>query len=112
MTIYIGADFKCHVSNDGTMTAVETDFFDGKCDAYIEGYRYVPDGKNWTRPDGIVFQGEMIAPWRDWHELNDAQKIYEREQLIALREENETLVADMAKMVDEVYQSDIKILGI
>ena len=36
-TIYIDADFKCHVTNDGTMAAVETDFFDGKCDAYVEG---------------------------------------------------------------------------
>jgi len=30
-TIYIDSDFKCHVSNDDTMRAVETDFFDGKC---------------------------------------------------------------------------------
>ena len=29
LVIYIDADFKCHVSDDGTMTAVETDFFDG-----------------------------------------------------------------------------------
>ena len=26
-TIYLDSDFKCHVSNDGTMLAVETDFF-------------------------------------------------------------------------------------
>ena len=28
-TIYIDSDFKCHLVDDGTMTAVETDFFDG-----------------------------------------------------------------------------------
>ena len=81
MTIYIDTDFKCHVSDpDGTMTAIETDFFDGKCDSYIEGYRFVPAGESWTRQDGEVFHGEMIAPWRDWRELDEAQRDYEREQ--------------------------------
>ena len=80
MTIYIDADFKCHVSDDGTMTAVETDFFDGKCAAYIEGYRFVPAGSVWTRPDGVVFPGEMVAPWKDWRQLDEAQRGYEKEQ--------------------------------
>ena len=84
MTIYIDNDFKCHVSDpDVTMTAVETDFFDGKCAAYIEGYRYIPAGESWTRPDGVVFGGEMIAPWRDWRTLDAAQRDYAREQLAA-----------------------------
>ena len=38
-TIYIDSEFKCHVSNDGNMSAVETNFFDGKCDAFVEGHR-------------------------------------------------------------------------
>ena len=80
MTAYIDADFKCHVSDDGTMTAVETDAFDGKCPAYIEGYRYIPAGESWTRPDGVVFGGEMIAPWKPWAGLDTAQREYEREQ--------------------------------
>lgn len=84
MTIYIDTDFKCHTSDpDGNYTAVETDFFDGKCDTYIEGYRFVPSGSVWTRPDGVVFHGEMVAPWKDWRELDDAQRDYEREQLAA-----------------------------
>ena len=112
MTIYIDADFKCHVSDDGTMTAVQTDFFGGKCDTYIEGYRFIPAGKTWTRPDGVVFHGEMVAPWKDWRELDDIQREYEREQLEALAAENETLISDMAQMVDEVCQSDIETLGI
>ena len=82
-TIYIDQDFKCHIDYDGTMTAVETDFFDGKCDAYIDGYRYVPAGAEWTRSDGVVFRGEMIAPWKDWTELDAAQREYERQQLAA-----------------------------
>lgn len=80
-TIYIDSDFKCHVTDDGTMTAVETSFFDGKCDSFIEGYRYVPAGKTWTRSDGSTFTGEMIAPWKDYAELDSAQREYERERL-------------------------------
>ena len=88
MTIYIDNDYKCHVSDpDGTMTAVETDAFDGKCPAYIEGYRYIPAGESWTRPDGVVFGGEMIAPWRDWKGLDAAQRDYEREQYAAMAAE-------------------------
>ena len=82
-TVYIDAEFKCHTSGDGVMTAVETDIFDGKCDAYIEGYRFVPYGSTWVRDDGVVFTGEMIAPWKDWKELDDAQREYERQQLAA-----------------------------
>ena len=82
-TIYYDNDFKCHVTNDGTMIPVETTAFDGKCSAYIEGYRFVPAGATWTRPDGVVFPGEMIAPWKDWRELDAAQRDYEREQLAA-----------------------------
>lgn len=81
MMIYIDSDFKCHITDDGTMLAVETDFFDGKCDAYIEGYRFVPAGEVWTREDGVVFAGEMVAPWKDWTELDAAKREYEREQL-------------------------------
>lgn len=79
--IYVDSEFKCHVSNDGTMTAVETDFFDGKCDAYIDGYRFVPDGETWTRSDGVMFNGEMIAPWKGYAELDSAQREYERQLL-------------------------------
>lgn len=80
-TIYIDFDFKCHITNDGTMTAIETDFFDGKCDALVEGYRFVPSGEIWTRFDGVVFRGEMITPWKDYAELDNAQREYEREKL-------------------------------
>ena len=80
-TIYIDSDFKCHIANDGTMTEIRTDFFVGKCDAFIEGYRFVPSGESWTRDDGGVFHGEMIAPWKDYSELDSAQRAYEQERL-------------------------------
>jgi hypothetical protein len=81
MKIYIDSDFKCHVTDDGTMTAVETAFFDGKCDTFIEGYRFVPSGESWTRSDGVVFRGEMVTSWKDYRELDSAQREYEREKL-------------------------------
>lgn len=76
-TIYIDPDFKCHITDDGTMTAVETGAFDGKCAAFVEGYRYVPPGAAWTREDGAVFAGEMIAPWKDYNLLAAYQQQYE-----------------------------------
>lgn len=79
-TIYIDNDYKCHVNDSGSMTSVETDAFDGKCDAYIEGYRLVPEGRAWTREDGMVFHGEMIAPWKPYGELAAAQAEYEKAQ--------------------------------
>lgn len=79
-TIYLDSEFKCHITNDGNMTAVETDFFDGKCDTFVEGYRFVPAGESWTRPDGVVFHGEMIAPFKPYSELAAAQRQYEADQ--------------------------------
>lgn len=80
MKIYIDSDYKCHVSNDGTMREFDVPFFDGKCDSFIEGYRYVPPGEKWVKPNGEFFRGEMIAPWKDYNELDRAQKEYELAQ--------------------------------
>ena len=67
-TIYIDSDFKCHVTDDGTMTAIETDFFDNKCDVFIEGYCY--DIKN-----------SSIYPWKPYIELDYVQRKYEQQKL-------------------------------
>lgn len=80
-TIYIDPEFKCHGADDGAMRPIGTDFFDGKCDAFIEGYRFVPEGESWTQEDGTVFHGEMIAPWKDYAELENTQRAYERQLL-------------------------------
>lgn len=76
-TIYIDSDYKCHLTDDGTMTAVETDFFEGKCDTFIEGYRFVPAGATWVRSDGVEFRGEMVSPWKPYDQLAAAQQQYE-----------------------------------
>lgn len=80
--IYIDSDYRCHTSNrDGTFREVETNFFDGKCDAFIEGYRYVPEGENWTRNDGTMFTGEMIAPAVEYEPLRIAQVQHENQDM-------------------------------
>lgn len=69
-TIYIDSGYKCHTANDGTMNAVETDFFDGKCNAFIEGY-CCDDSKGYR----------AFYPWKDYAELDAAQREYERQLL-------------------------------
>ena len=80
MIIYIDNDYKCYLSTGEGLTAVDTNFFDGKCRQFIEGYRFVPTGQSWTREDGHVFHGEMIAPWRDYALLAELQALYEKER--------------------------------
>ena len=81
-TIYIDSEFKCHTVNDGTMTAVESDFFD---DAYVNGHRYVPTGESWTDSNGKVYPGEMIVAWKDFAQLDAAQREYERAMIADMR---------------------------
>ena len=65
-TIYVDANFKCHTTNDGTMTSVETEYFEGKCDAYIEGYCH---------------KDNQFYPWVDFSVLEAAQQEYENARL-------------------------------
>ena len=67
-TIYVDSIGHCHRIDDGTMTAVETAFFVGKCDAVVEGYCY-------DTSKGYV----QIYPWKPMSELEAAQAQYERD---------------------------------
>lgn len=98
MTIYIDTDYKCHTTSGSDLTAVETTAFDGKCPAYIEGYRFVPDGSTWVRSDGVIFRGEMMAPWKPWEELDAAQREYEREQYAAVTAQNAEYEAALSEI--------------
>lgn len=81
-TIYLDYAFRCHTEKPlDFYMEVETDFFDGKCDAFIEGFRFLPEGESWTRSDGTVFYGEMIAPSKPYSELDREQREYERQLL-------------------------------
>ena len=90
--VYIDSEFRCHKTNpDGIYRKVETDAFDGKCDTFIEGCRFVPSGESWTRPDGKVFQGEMKTAWKPYTELDSAQRQYEQ-----------ALIADMQNALNKL----------
>lgn len=65
-TIYVDSDSRCHIANNGTMKAVETSFFDGKCNTFIEGHCY----KNSEN-------GAAIYPWKPYETLVAAQRQYE-----------------------------------
>lgn len=75
MTIYIDDDYKCYVSAAEGRRTIETNEFGGKCDEWIESFRFVPAGETWTREDGEVFTN-MTAPWKDLGEAYAAQAAY------------------------------------
>ena len=70
--IYIDSTtFKCYTSQnvEGTLIPCETDFFDNKCQTFIEGYCFIPRGKSYFWEDDIILYGELIAPWKPYEEL-------------------------------------------
>lgn len=90
--IYIDSEFKCHAANpDGIFREIETDFFDRKCDTFIEGYMYIPDNETWVRKDGKTFTGRIIFPWKNYSELDIVQRTYEQTQLVEYAEALKTV---------------------
>lgn len=77
MKIYIDSYYVCHTENSYGRREFDVPLFDGKCSAFINGYRYVPSGETWTRADGVEFTGEMIAPATDYSALALAQSAFE-----------------------------------
>ena len=98
MRVYIDKDFKCHTGNSGGLREAETEFFEGKWAAFVEGYRYIPEGETWTRSDGESFRGEMFAPWQDSRNLEYAQAAYEQ------------AVEDVERLLD--MQAALDVLGV
>ena len=71
MKIYVDSERHCRTTNkDGTFREVETDFFDGRCNTFIEGYCY-DDSKEYV----------AIYPWKPYSELDAAQREYEKQLL-------------------------------
>lgn len=105
MKIYLDKNFCCYVEESSfTVQSADVSYFDNKCKAFIEGYRYIPEGQFWTRPDGIILQGEMITPYKDFAILESVQKLYEESTIIQ---------ADIDSMlVDYEYRLTLLELGI
>jgi hypothetical protein len=79
---YIDEEFKCHASNpDAAYRKIDKDLFKGMCDEFIEGHRFVPEGESYIGEDGTVYSGEMKTVWKDYNELDAAQREYERKKL-------------------------------
>lgn len=71
MKIYVDEDYRCHTINpDGNFREFDVPFFDGKCTAFVEGY---------CRDDSEGYV--QIYPWKDYNELDAAQREYERQKL-------------------------------
>lgn len=74
MKVYVDSECHCHTTNpDGIYREVdnrETEFFDEKCETFIEGYSY-DDSKGYP----------AIYPWKPLSELAAAQREYERQKL-------------------------------
>lgn len=103
MKVYIDNDCKCHVSNDGTFTEIEAPpELEGKCQAYIEGFRVKPEGYKFAREDGKVFgpEGYSVSPWRDLALLNEFQAQYEAQQAEAeaVKAENGAMKEALAEL--------------
>jgi hypothetical protein len=76
--VYIDNEFRCHTSNPNVeYREVEDSFFDDKCVALIEAYRFVPEGETYVREDGEKFVGKMITPAVDDASVWKLQEQYE-----------------------------------
>ena len=58
-TIYLDEDFICHAEYAEGRTSVETTVLDYVCDTALPFYRYVPPGKRWVKPNGMMVKGEF-----------------------------------------------------
>lgn len=101
MKIYIDSNYKCHALPGEGLREFDVPFFDGKCQTFIEGYRYVPEGERWVKPNGEFFQGEMISPWKDYSILAAAQAAYEEGQAQGGGS------AELLEAADEAYKEGV-----
>lgn len=62
ITVYLDADFVCHLTPAMDRVPCATSVFAGQ-EHLIPYYRLVPEGQQWQRADGTIFVGEMCALW-------------------------------------------------
>lgn len=99
MKIFIDKEFRCHVENSIGRTPVDVPMFDGKCAAYIEGYKYIPAGETYTTEDGNVYIGEAMFPFKSYNALELAQEQSEMDDEL------------VASLMDEIEELCIEIIG-
>lgn len=80
MKIYIDSEYKCHALPGEDLREFDVPYFDGKCQTFIEGYRYIPLGEKWVMANGEFFRGETRVAWKDSQTLEAIQAAYEEGQ--------------------------------
>ena len=104
--VYLDDDYVVHLEQDeGTTRMPWNDpdgFFVGKCQAFVEGYRVVPENNAWQREDGVTFYGPMISPIITPTALMAAQA-----------EADKSTISDLdAAVVDLTYQNILLEMGV
>ena len=113
----INDDFKCYASNyNGKLLKIEEPFFDGKCPAFIEAFRCVPEGYSWKRSDGEVFEkGRMITLLQSTNKHYKAQADFEHECFLAkeqeLKKAEVSHVEELGALIEEIYTNDLEVIG-
>lgn len=69
MKVYIDSEYRCHTKPGPDLTEVETEFFNGKCSEFIEGYKLIPQEN-----------GEYVFPYKPYEVLEAFQNKYEQMQ--------------------------------
>lgn len=114
-TFYLDNSFRVHFAQNEASTLLEWDDADnllnGKCNAYIEGLRIIPEGQTWTRSDGVIFTGLMIAPAVDSKILEAAQSAYEQARSEAIEKES-LLMAQIKQICDILANSGLGDLAV
>lgn len=103
MVVYIDSAYKCHVKPVSGAFAVETDLFNGKCEEYICGYRYVPEGHTFVDEKGVTRRGAVMYPIENLGVLERIQKAVDKN-------DNER-DAEIAALIEEIYNEDLEVIG-
>lgn len=100
-TIYLDSDYICHAEYAEGRAAVETAALDHVCNAALTCFVYVPEGQLYVKPNGVTIKGEFIQCF-DSRVASLLQALYEEEQAKA--------TAEIAALVEEVYNSDMEVI--
>ena len=90
MLVFIDKDYKCHTKNLANYRLVNVPYFDGKCETFIEGFRYIPNGEKYKKETGEIITGKALLPFKDLILLETIQRLYE-EFLVYKAETNERI---------------------
>ena len=82
MKVYLDTDFIAHAKYVEGYIEVEDSFFDYICPDNFSCFRFIPEGRSWTRQDGQIFYGKAISLVNPVKDMAIKQKRYE-EQLLS-----------------------------